>query len=382
MQQIDSYPISLAEQKQIITGDAHTISVVIACYNVEKYIARCVESFLHQTYSKVELILVDDGSTDRTGQICDAYAAAHNGIKVLHQANTGQGEARNRGVLAASGEYISFADADDYAESQLLEILYTVLREFDADVSICSYFQETEQAAGKGTSEIIQSPSETMQNDKVRSEKKACVRLNILNKDELLTCLVEEDEKCPIRNAVWNKLYKKTLLQDLRMSAHKYEDILYTVQVMAGAQKACYIDMPLYHYIIDRKDSTMNHYSWNNILQYQIPAYREKDQVLIDAGRADLAVEHDYMVYKKLLLLYTQARREKTVSGHHFMKELEPVLRGSREQFEQLYSCRIADPHQKMRMRMFLLAPVLYNVFMDLNDRIILPLRQKGHTDI
>ena len=64
------------------------------------------------------------------------------------------------------------------------------------------------------------------------------------------------------------------------------------------------------------------------------------------------------------------------------MKELEPVLRGSREQFEQLYSCRIADPHQKMRMRMFLLAPVLYNVFMDLNDRIILPLRQKGHTDI
>jgi len=126
----------------------------------------------------------------------------------------------------------------------------------------------------------------------------------------------------------------------------------------------------------------MNQYSWNNILQYQIPAYREKDRVLIGIGRADLAVEHDYMVYKKLLLLYTQARREKTVSGHHFMKELEPVLRGSREQFERLYSCRIADPHQKMRMRMFLLAPVLYNVFMDLNDRIILPLRRKRHTDI
>ena len=377
MQQID-----FSLEKRTVTGDAHMISVVIACYNVEKYIARCVESFLHQTYHNVELILVDDGSTDRTGQICDAYAAAHSEIKVLHQANTGQGEARNRGVVAASGEYISFADADDYAEPCMLEILYTVLQEFDADVSICSYYQETEQAAGKGTSEKKQNPSETMRNDKIQPEKKACARLNILNKDELLTCLVEEDEKCPIRNAVWNKLYKKNLLQDLRMRAHKYEDILYTAQVAARVQTACYIDMPLYHYIIDRKDSTMNHYSWNNILQYQIPAYREKDQVLIDAGRADLAVEHDYMVYKKLLLLYTQARREKTVSGHHFMKELESVLRGSREQFERLYSCRIADPHQKMRMRMFLFAPVLYNVFMDLNDRIILPLRQKCHADV
>ena len=377
MQQID-----FSLEKRTVTGDVHTISVVIACYNVEKYIARCVESFLHQTYSKVELILVDDGSTDRTGQICDAYAAAHSEIKVLHQANTGQGEARNRGALAASGEYISFADADDYAEPCMLEILYTVLQEFDADVSICSYYQETEQAAGKGTSEKKQNPSETMRNDKIQPEKKACARLNILNKDELLTCLVEEDEKCPIRNAVWNKLYKKNLLQDLRMRAHKYEDILYTAQVAARVQTACYIDMPLYHYIIDRKDSTMNHYSWNNILQYQIPAYREKNQVLIGAGRADLAVEHDYMVYKKLLLLYTQARREKTNSGRRFMKELEPVLRGSREHFEQLYSCRIADPHQKMRMRMFLFAPVLYNVFMDLNDRIILPLRQKCHADV
>lgn len=378
MQQID-----FSLEKRTVTGDAHMISVVIACYNVEKYIARCVESFLHQTYHNVELILVDDGSTDRTGQICDGYAAAHTEIKVLHQANTGQGEARNRGVLAASGEYISFADADDYAEPGMLEILYTVLRDCNADVSICSYYQEMEQAAESDTSEILRGISgQHMQNDKVQTAHKNCVRLNILNRDELLTCLVEEDEKCPIRNAVWNKLYKKVLLQDLRMHAHKYEDILYTAQVAARVQTACYIDMPLYHYIIDRKDSTMNHYSWNNILQYQIPAYREKDQVLIGAGRADLAVEHDYMVYKKLLLLYTQARREKTNSGRRFMKELEPVLRGSREHFEQLYSCRIADPHQKMRMRMFLFAPVLYNVFMDLNDRIILPLRQKCHADV
>jgi len=113
------------------------ISVIVPVYNAEKYIHRCVDSILGQTFRDFELILVDDGSPDTCGAICDAYAVQDSRVRVLHQPNGGQAAARNRGVAAAAGEWICFVDSDDLIHPQMLEHLYRAARETGAGISCC-----------------------------------------------------------------------------------------------------------------------------------------------------------------------------------------------------------------------------------------------------
>lgn len=110
-------------------------SVIVPVYNAEKYIAECIESVLNQTFSDLELLLVDDGSPDNSGAICDEYAAKDSRVKVFHQENGGVCAARNTGLDNATGEYVSFVDSDDYLESNALEILYNDILTHNADVS-------------------------------------------------------------------------------------------------------------------------------------------------------------------------------------------------------------------------------------------------------
>lgn len=111
------------------------ISVIVPVFNAEKYIGRCIESILNQTISDIELILIDDGSPDNSGVICDEYALKDSRIKVFHQKNGGVCVARNTGLEHATGDYISFVDSDDYLESNALEILYNDIINYNADVS-------------------------------------------------------------------------------------------------------------------------------------------------------------------------------------------------------------------------------------------------------
>lgn len=119
--------------------DSPTISVIVPVYNVEQYLKECVDSILNQTFRDFELILVDDGSTDKSGMICDAYANEDPRIIVFHQQNAGAAAARNRGLDVARGEYIAFVDSDDIVLSQYLEILYYHVAANKADISLCLY---------------------------------------------------------------------------------------------------------------------------------------------------------------------------------------------------------------------------------------------------
>lgn len=115
------------------------ISVVVPVYNVKPYLSECVYSILNQKYSNLELILVDDGSTDGSGTMCDELSETDKRIKVLHIENGGPSAARNAGVKAAKGDYISFVDSDDIVSEDYLKILYENAVAFDADVSMCRY---------------------------------------------------------------------------------------------------------------------------------------------------------------------------------------------------------------------------------------------------
>lgn len=115
------------------------ISVIIPVYNVEDYLKRCLDSVISQTYKKIEIILVDDGSSDNSGKICDYYAKLDSRIRVVHQANKGLSAARNEGIKAAHGEYICFVDSDDLILQDMVEYLYNLLKKFNCDLSLCTY---------------------------------------------------------------------------------------------------------------------------------------------------------------------------------------------------------------------------------------------------
>ena len=112
------------------------ISVIIPVYNVEKYLLRCVDSIIHQTYENLEIILVDDGSPDRCGEMCDEYAAKDSRIKVIHKQNGGLSDARNVAIDVTKGEYVTFVDSDDYVELNYIETLYSLIERYQCKVSI------------------------------------------------------------------------------------------------------------------------------------------------------------------------------------------------------------------------------------------------------
>jgi glycosyltransferase involved in cell wall biosynthesis len=115
------------------------ISVIIPCYNSEKYLRECVESVLRQTYADLEIILVEDGSTDATSAICDEYASRDLRVTVLHKKNGGLSDARNAGIRLSKGEYIGFVDSDDWVEPDMFEALYNGLTLNDCDMSVCGF---------------------------------------------------------------------------------------------------------------------------------------------------------------------------------------------------------------------------------------------------
>ena len=115
------------------------VSIIVPVYNLEKYIEKCVRSLLQQTYTNVEIILVDDGSRDESGEICDRLASEDSRIKVIHKENGGLSSARNCGIENATGEYIMFVDGDDFISELMVEKLYVALKDNCADISVCCF---------------------------------------------------------------------------------------------------------------------------------------------------------------------------------------------------------------------------------------------------
>ena len=179
------------------------ISVIVPIYKVEKYLEKCILNIVNQTYSNLEIILVDDGSPDNSGKICDEYARKDSRIKVVHKLNGGLSDARNAGIEIATGKYIAFVDSDDYIEEKMISKLYDLLKANDADVSACNIckFYEDKEIELDENEEIVKSypPEQAI----------------------LLTILDDS-----FGNYAWNKLYRSELFSDVRFPfKRRYEDI-------------------------------------------------------------------------------------------------------------------------------------------------------------
>lgn len=209
------------------------ISIIVPVYKVEKYLYKCIDSILAQTLTDFELILIDDGSPDNCGRICDEYSKRDSRVIVIHKENGGLASARNAGLDIAQGDYIGFVDSDDWIESDMYELLYNLCTENDCDISNISsiiYFKDRIQKNGSYPL-VVHSRPEAM-------------------KAMLMGELYDE--------VVWTKLIKRTLLEDIRFpEGIVYEDTAFTYKVIHKSKKVCSIGAPKYHYI-KREESIMD----------------------------------------------------------------------------------------------------------------------------
>lgn len=211
------------------------ITVIVPVYKVEKYLRRCVDSILAQTYTNLEIILVDDGSPDNCGKICDEYAAKDSRIKVIHQENGGLSAARNAGLDIATGDYIGFVDSDDYIAPDMYEKLYAALKESDADISICNFQKVDENGKKLKTKEKIES--------------------GVLTNMQALTELQGKSGLCFI--VAWNKLYKSWVFDGVRFPVgRKCEDNYIAHILIHKSRKVALVEEELHCYL-QREGSIM-----------------------------------------------------------------------------------------------------------------------------
>ena len=207
------------------------ISIIVPIYNVENYIVRCLNSIINQTYTNIEIILVDDGSPDNCPQICDEYAKRDSRIRVIHKANGGLSDARNAGMRIATGDWFGFVDSDDFVHPQMYEILLNNALTTNAELSVCDYCLTLEEEEGQ---------------------------FSLDNKVKVIDQPIYDFicNKAFSVNA-WNKLYKRSLFNDLEYPVGLlYEDLATTYKVVNLAERVTVTDAKLYAYI-QRSNSIM-----------------------------------------------------------------------------------------------------------------------------
>lgn len=212
-------------------ADYPLISVVVPVYNVKKYLEKCLLSLAAQDYPHLEVVVVDDGSTDESGQMCDAFCAGRENFRVIHQKNGGLSAARNTGVQNARGSLVGFVDSDDYIEKDMFSCLYQNMKDTGSDLSICSMF---DCYPGK------------------EPHKHEVVETKILTPKEAV--LLGFDGSYSIINAV-NKLYKKELFETIQFPVGKtFEDAFVFVDVVLSCEKIVFTTAQKYYYV-HREDS-------------------------------------------------------------------------------------------------------------------------------
>ena len=291
------------------------ISIVVPVYNVEKYLTRCIESLINQTCNNLEIILVDDGSTDKSGKICDNYSKKDKRIKVIHKKNGGLSDARNTGIDIASGKYIGFIDSDDWILPNMYLKLYNLLIDNSAEISVCNF---------------IQTSRENMKYN-IKHEK-----IKILNREEAIKKLSIDKE---IMDYAWNKLYKTELFKNIRYPVGKnMEDKGTTYKLFLKANKIVYTNNIYYMYFY-RKDSIVNQVNYKLIyddITLSVKRYNELKEIypkmkILDKRLFQLLIRCYYTAIKKsdkkIIKLFEDNKYLSAIKNKHFVLDLKTIIK-------------------------------------------------------
>lgn len=293
-----------------------TVSVVVPIFNQERYLEKCLDSLLAQTLPDIEIIGVDDGSSDKSGEIIDAYAAMHDNIRAIHQANAGLGPARNTGIEAANGRYIGFVDSDDWVHPDMYKQLYEIAVGTSADIIVEGHEEWTN---GKLASKHSHPLAGRMLLGRV--EVDACRELFYGRSPH-------DGETIPYPVSVWSQLYRRDLIESVRARFHEVlsEDVFFNLDVYKAAENVVFTGACGYCYRKDMQESitrtftsekTRRYTDFFNLLGCYAQAEVDPDATLLRARRkmVDYCRSYVFMVEKSGMTVRNKVKAVQDLAG-------------------------------------------------------------------
>lgn len=317
------------------------ISIIVPVYNSEKYLRQCIKSILNQSFTEFELILIDDGSTDNSGYICDEFEKLDSRIVVKHKENGGICSARNLGLDIARGDYIGFCDSDDLINKYMYEILYTTISRENANVSFCS--------------------CKTFSNENIDCNINQEFRYERVNKDKFYKGLYGNGSIDYQYMVVWNKLYERKLFNNIKFDDSGAEDLEINNKIFNGVEKIILVNKPLYFWRQHNQSITHQIFGRRNI--YSLNTYIKCYEYLLE--NSELKYAH-MCIYKwfKIALNNRYNSRNSEIEN-----EAKSIIKG---QFKQYYKVFIISKHiglkDKIIFSIFRFIPFTYDVFRKITE--------------
>lgn len=271
------------------------LSVVIPIYNMEKYLKKCVNSVINQTYKNLEILLIDDGSTDKSSEICDDFLKVDKRIKVFHKTNGGLSDAKNFGIKKSKGKYVTFVDADDWIEKNMYETMLLKMKECDADISICGRFIDYEN--GKSVKWYNC-------NELEMTKEQSLIYLNSFYNFDM---------------ASWDKIYKKDLFDEIEFPyGKKCEDAYTTYLLFSKCNKVIYVPICFYHYF--QRTGSISRNSEIN-MDYIYAAIEQMKYINFNFPNISYVGETNYVFSVKSMYQVAVERKIKTNKEYRIFKK-------------------------------------------------------------
>ncbi|WP_226038111.1 glycosyltransferase family 2 protein [Aquibacillus saliphilus] len=331
------------------------VSVIVPIYKVEKYIHRCLESILRQTYQYLEVILVDDGSPDQCGKIADNYSELDSRIIAVHKENGGLSDARNHGMGYVTGEFTMFVDSDDWLELTMIETMVNVILDYQADVIQSAFYYAYDDKL------LFDSRHHKKDDDPI-----------LLNNNTLMYELVVNEK---VKNFAWGKLYKTELIRDIPFKKGVlFEDVFWAHQVMHRVETYVMIHQPMYYYY-QRDDSIVANYTPRNL--DIINGLKERHR-FIEKYYSHLSNESYKLMVKTCLVHYNLllANRKKDKHGI-YRKEIRYYIHNNYGDLKKA----VRDDKQLLRELSFFSLHPLLNILLTGLRKVIKTLRIKSQPD-
>ncbi|MFD1031917.1 glycosyltransferase family 2 protein [Metaplanococcus flavidus] len=312
------------------------ISVILPIYNVEEYLPKCINSVRNQTYENLEIILVNDGSTDRCGLICELHAALDTRIKVIHKDNGGLSDARNAGMEAATGDFVAFVDSDDWIDEDMYEVLYRLSSQYDADIAMCRVREFSDLGIlDESTDDIV-----------------------VCGGEEALMLMVTRDNNYKLEHGIVNKLIKKELLQNFKFPVGKLtEDLYFTPPLIYASKKCVYIDTGKYNYLTDRQGSIMNSKVSEKMIANELEGYQELERFLSSKGIQSCIAKVREVFLKRLLHFHYEVKISSLENKKDLLIDLEKTFYTNFIKPDK----NLMNPKRQLQIRIFDLSPGVYH---------------------
>ncbi len=318
------------------------VSVIVPIYNVEKYLIKCVESIKNQTYKNLEILLIDDGSKDKSGDLAEQLAATDERIKVYHKLNGGLSSARNKGLEVCTGDYVCFVDSDDYIKDHYVEELLGACIKNESDIAICYYFSVKDDVE---IFDRIENHNDGM--IEVITGKQACLRY-------LETPFI----------VAWNKLYKRNLFDEVRFPEGKlHEDVATTYKCYWSAKKVSVVNKGLYGYRVNETGIMRTKYSTR---RYDELSAIKDAIAFFDKLKEEEIVRCFYWLYFDRVILHMWYAADDFELKHSYYEK----LKAEAKEKLNLYKERYGRSKKTKKFEIGLYKPSLYFMIGDIKQKV------------